>query len=117
MNPWHDLHTDIAKRAGKNPAKSAVARKILIAAWHLLSRQQPFKARRAAATKPCLRKLPLLSGRLTAPHGIEKPRQLPRTLCEAPSAEREMSQPHPPGARDPTATGRDHGTHNGARPP
>src|SRR5215207_7010028 len=39
-----------------------------------------------------LGKLPLLSGRLTAPHGIEKPRQLPRTIC-APSAEREMSHP------------------------
>jgi transposase len=42
-NPWHQLYTDIAGRAGKNPAKSAVARKILIAAWHVLSRQQPFK--------------------------------------------------------------------------
>src|SRR5215216_427226 len=38
-----------------------------------------------------LGKLQLLSGRLTAPHGIEKPRQLPRTIC-APSAEREMSK-------------------------
>jgi len=38
-----------------------------------------------------LGKLQLLSGRLTAPHGIEKPRQLPRTIC-ATSAEREMSQ-------------------------
>ena len=28
---------------GKNPAKAAVARKILIAAWHVLSRAQPFK--------------------------------------------------------------------------
>ena len=42
-NPWHQLYTDLAKRAGKNPAKAAVARKILIAAWHVLSRQQPFK--------------------------------------------------------------------------
>jgi transposase len=41
-NPWHQLYTDLAARAGKNPAKSAVARKILIAAWHILSRQQPF---------------------------------------------------------------------------
>src|SRR5215216_4584807 len=38
-NPWHQLYTDLAKRAGKNPAKSAVARKILIAGWHVLSRQ------------------------------------------------------------------------------
>src|SRR4051812_2102688 len=42
-NPWHQLYTDLAARAGKNPAKAAVARKILIAAWHVLSRQQPFK--------------------------------------------------------------------------
>ena len=48
----------------------------------------------------CLGKLPLLSGRLTAPHGIEKPRQLPRTLCEDPSAEREMSPTSPPGSTD-----------------
>jgi transposase len=49
-NPWHQLYTDLAGRAGKNPAKSAVARKILIAAWHVLARQQPFtppKPRRA----------------------------------------------------------------------
>ena len=52
-------------------------------------------ARRAAPARSCLGKLPLLSGRLTAPHGIEKPRQLPRTLCTDPSAEREMSPPQP----------------------
>jgi hypothetical protein len=34
------------------------------------------------ASQFCLGKLPLLSGRLTALHGIEKPRQLSRTLCE-----------------------------------
>jgi transposase len=43
-NPWHQLYTDLAARAGKNPAKTAVARKILIASWHVLSRNQPFKA-------------------------------------------------------------------------
>ena len=43
-NPWHQLYSDIAARAGKNPAKAAVARKILIASWHILSRQEPFKA-------------------------------------------------------------------------
>jgi transposase len=46
-NPWHELYSDIAKRTGKNPAKSAVARKILIACWHILSRQQPFKPARS----------------------------------------------------------------------
>ena len=58
------------------------------------------QARRATPAPPCLGKLPLLSGRLTAPHGIEKPRQLPRTLCEDPSAEREMSPTSPPGSTE-----------------
>ena len=49
-NPWHPLYTDLAQRAGKNPAKAAVARKILIAAWHVLSRRQPFKP--AAPRRP-----------------------------------------------------------------
>src|SRR4051794_11654789 len=49
-NPWHQLYTDLAKRASKNPAKAAVARKILIAAWHVLSRQEPFKP--AAPRRP-----------------------------------------------------------------
>ena len=43
LKPWHPLYAELAERAGKNPAKAAVARKILIAAWHVLSRQQPFK--------------------------------------------------------------------------
>jgi transposase len=42
-NPWHRLYCDIKHRHGKsNPAKAAVARKVLIAAWHVLSLQQPF---------------------------------------------------------------------------
>ncbi len=46
-NPWHQLYSDVKQRSGKaNPAKSAVARKILIAAWHVLARQQPFKPAR-----------------------------------------------------------------------
>jgi transposase len=45
-NPWHRLYSDLADRQGKNPAKAAVARKVLIAAWHVLSRQQPFKPSR-----------------------------------------------------------------------
>jgi transposase len=43
-NPWHDLYADVGRRSGNhNSAKAAVARKILIAAWHMLSRNQPFK--------------------------------------------------------------------------
>jgi transposase len=49
-NPWHELYADITKRAGKNPAKSAVARKVLIAAWHVLSREQPFAPARRRTT-------------------------------------------------------------------
>lgn len=45
-NPWHQLYSDLAKRHGRNPAKSAVARKILIAAWHVLARNEPFKPSR-----------------------------------------------------------------------
>ena len=42
-NPWHDLYTDVSRRSrNSNPAKAAVARKILIAAWHMLSRDEPF---------------------------------------------------------------------------
>jgi len=51
-NPWHQLYLDLSKRAGKNPAKSAVARKILIASWHVLSRQEPFKAPRPRREAP-----------------------------------------------------------------
>ena len=45
-NPWHDLYTDLCTRKSKNDAKSAVARKVLTAAWHMLTLQQPFKPSR-----------------------------------------------------------------------
>lgn len=45
-NPWHQLYTDLTNRSGSNDAKSAVARKVLTAAWHILSLQQPFKPSR-----------------------------------------------------------------------
>jgi transposase len=52
-NPWHPLYNDIKRRHGKaNPAKAAVARKVLIAAWHVLCLQQPFKPSAARATDP-----------------------------------------------------------------
>ena len=92
-NPFHQHYLRISERHGTNPAKSAVARKLLITTWHMLSRDQ------CLSTVPtnCPGKLPSLSGRLTALHGIEKPRQLPRTIC-ASSAEREMSSTHRLGA-------------------
>src|ERR687884_353579 len=50
-NPWHPLYTDIKRRHGKaNPAKAAVARKVLIAAWHVLARREPFKPSACRAT-------------------------------------------------------------------
>jgi transposase len=49
-SPWHRLYTDTKKRHGKsNPAKAAVARKVLIASWHVLARREPFKPSAAAA--------------------------------------------------------------------
>ena len=52
-NPWHALYADIRRRHGKpNPAKAAVARKILIAAWHILSLGEPFKPSAPRATDP-----------------------------------------------------------------
>jgi transposase len=54
-NPWHQLYTDIKARGGEpNEAKAAVARKVLIAAWHVLARQEPFRPspRRSAGSAP-----------------------------------------------------------------
>src|SRR3954471_20326595 len=52
-NPWHQLYADIKRRHGKaNPAKAAVARKILISSWHMLSRNEPFKPSAPRATHP-----------------------------------------------------------------
>ena len=47
-NPWHQLYLDVKQRCGGkgNPAKAAVARKVLIAAWHVLALQQPFNPSR-----------------------------------------------------------------------
>jgi transposase len=42
-NPWHRHYLRVTARHGKNPAKSSVARKLLTAAWHMLSRDEPFK--------------------------------------------------------------------------
>jgi len=53
-NPWHGLYLETAKRQGKtNAGKAVVARKVLIAAWHVLSRGEPFKpCRRHGGTDP-----------------------------------------------------------------
>jgi transposase len=50
-SPWHRLYTETKHRHGKsNPAKAAVARKVLIACWHVLSLNQPFKPSASSAT-------------------------------------------------------------------
>jgi transposase len=46
-NPFHGHYRRLAARHGKNPAKSAVARKLLICAWHMLSREQVFQPPRS----------------------------------------------------------------------
>jgi transposase len=75
------------------------------AARHLLAHAQPRRGlspqppeRRQSTHHYCDGKLLTLPGRLTAPHGIETPPQLPRTIC-ATSAEREMSSTHLTGAK------------------
>ena len=58
-NPWHRLYTQTRQRHGKtNPAKAAIARKILIASWHVLSLQQPFKRHAPVPPEVCPGKLP-----------------------------------------------------------
>ena len=49
-NPWHAHYLRVSARHGKNPAKSAVARKLLIAAWHMLSRREPFRPAPASSS-------------------------------------------------------------------
>ena len=46
-NPFHEHYRRLAARHGKNPAKSAVARKLLICSWHMLSRGQVFQPTRS----------------------------------------------------------------------
>jgi transposase len=58
-NPWHRLYLETKRRHGKaNPAKAAIARKVLIACWHVLSLQQLFKPHAAASPEICPGKLP-----------------------------------------------------------
>ena len=70
--------------------------------------RRALQASRPRAREHCPGELLLLSDRPTVLHGIERPRQLPGTIC-APSAEREMSTPHPPtgsGTSTPITAGR-----------
>jgi transposase len=53
-NPWHRLYVDVKRRKQdkSNPAKTAVARKLLIACWHVLSRNEPFNPSRTRGGDP-----------------------------------------------------------------
>src|SRR5215217_5202497 len=54
-NPWHQLYVDVKTRDGGlgGPAQAAAARKVLIAAWHVLALQRPFTpSRPRGATAP-----------------------------------------------------------------
>ena len=57
-NPWHGHYLRVSARHGKNPAKSSVARKLLIAAWHMLSRDEPFKPPAPTAARTLPRRAP-----------------------------------------------------------
>lgn len=57
-NPWHGHYLRVTARHGKNPAKSSVARKLLIAAWHMLSRDEPFKPPASTAARTLPRRAP-----------------------------------------------------------
>src|SRR5262249_19101470 len=61
-NPWRRLCVDVGRRHGHgNAAKTAVAGKIVIAAWQVLARSEPFgpAARAAAAIVPASSSRPL----------------------------------------------------------
>jgi hypothetical protein len=58
-NPWHELYVDVGRRSRHtNAAKAAVARTILIAVWHMLSRNQPFKPAPRTTRAPLSRQAP-----------------------------------------------------------
>jgi hypothetical protein len=73
-NLFHNHYRRLAATHGTNPAKVAVARKLLICAWHMLSRDRPSThpgSTNAAGIAPSVFRPP------DGPHGIERPRQLP----------------------------------------
>ena len=92
-NPWNQLYLDVKQRCGGkgNPAKAAVARKVLIAAWHVLALNSPSTLRAPAARTLLSRPAPVAFWPTDGPQGIEKPGQLRPTRCAQPSAERELS--------------------------
>ena len=96
---------DTKRRHGKaNPAKSRVARKVLIACWHVLSLQQPFKRHRTSLDRDLPRQAPRRSGRLTAQKRHEKPGQLKPIICAAKRGKRTQHPTVNPDERNQPAT-------------
>ncbi len=96
-SPWHQLYRDVKERCGGkgNPAKAAVARKVLIASWHVLALQQPFSPSRPRGAATLFRRTAVAFWPPDGPQRIEQPRQLRPTRCAQPSAERELSNSRP----------------------
>jgi hypothetical protein len=60
--PLRAFHERIAARRGRNIATVAVARKLAVIAWHMLSRGEDYAFARASLTREKIRKLELATG-------------------------------------------------------
>src|SRR6266536_637338 len=60
--PLRDFHQRIAARRGGNIATVAVARKLAVIAWHMLSRGEDYAFARPSLTREKIRKLELMTG-------------------------------------------------------
>jgi hypothetical protein len=74
---WHAMRTPgplrifggrVASKRGSNVAVVAVARKLLVIAWHLLSREEEYAFTRPSLVREKIRRLELLTGTGTARH-------------------------------------------------
>jgi len=60
--PLRAFHQRVAARRGSNIATVAVARKLAMIAWHLLSRNEDYAFARPSLTREKLRRLELMTG-------------------------------------------------------
>jgi hypothetical protein len=60
--PLRAFHQRIASRRGRNIATVAVARKLAVIAWHMLSRGEDYAFARPSLTREKIRKLELATG-------------------------------------------------------
>ena len=60
--PLRAFHQRIAARRGRNIATVAVARKLAVIAWHMLSRGEDYAFARPSLTREKLRRLELMTG-------------------------------------------------------